>query len=234
METRSARLQYPGVIASIPLERRHERPSLPDLNHVPQSETQRERASRRPARRMQEDRCYDCVSRSQTRSDPGRKNPRGAQATQPVARRLASDRARRGTKTTLSGRKQPTRHGAISLLIVADQLHLTDWELLRLSPAPVLLVKTPGPYRRPVVLAAADPGHTNSKPAKLDERILRASATMTGALRGTRRVSRPGINSALPPAPRKNRNEPGRPLRLQCQGVDDLICVIRVTFDAHP
>jgi universal stress protein E len=54
-----------------------------------------------------------------------------------------------------------------------------------LSPAAVLLVKTPGPYRRPVVLAAVDPGHTNSKPAKLDERILRASATMTGALRGT-------------------------------------------------
>jgi len=80
-------------------------------------------------------------------------------------------------------------------LIVADQhdgrrlaaglLHLTDWELLRLSLAPVLLVKTPGPYRRPAVLAAVDPGHTNSKPAKLDERILRAGATMTGALRGT-------------------------------------------------
>jgi universal stress protein E len=80
-------------------------------------------------------------------------------------------------------------------LIVADQrdgrhlaaglLHLTDWELLRLSPAAVLLVKTPGPYRRPVVLAAVDPGHTNSKPAKLDERILLTSSIITGALRGT-------------------------------------------------
>jgi universal stress protein E len=80
-------------------------------------------------------------------------------------------------------------------LIVADQhagrhtaaglLHLTDWELLRLSPAPVLLVKTRGTYQNPVVLAAVDPGHTCSKPAKLDQRILVASSTITGALRGT-------------------------------------------------
>jgi universal stress protein E len=80
-------------------------------------------------------------------------------------------------------------------LIVADQhagrhtvaglLHLTDWELLRLSPVPVLLVKTRGTYRNPVVLAAVDPGHTFSKPAKLDQQILVASSTITRALRGT-------------------------------------------------
>jgi universal stress protein E len=79
-------------------------------------------------------------------------------------------------------------------LIVADQhagrhtvaglLHLTDWELLRLSPVPVLLVKTRGAYRNPVVLAAVDPGHTFSKPAKLDQRILTTSSTITRALRG--------------------------------------------------
>jgi universal stress protein E len=83
-------------------------------------------------------------------------------------------------------------------LIVADQhagkhrvaglLHLTDWELLRLSPVPVLLVKTPGSYRHPVVLAAVDPGHTFSKPAKLDQRILKASSTIASALRGTQHV----------------------------------------------
>ncbi len=83
-------------------------------------------------------------------------------------------------------------------LIVADQhagkhmvaglLHLTDWELLRLSPVPVLLVKTPGTYRHPVVLAAVDPGHTFSKPAKLDQRILTASSTIASALRGTQHV----------------------------------------------
>jgi universal stress protein E len=83
-------------------------------------------------------------------------------------------------------------------LIVADQhagrhsvaglLHLTDWELLRLSPVPVLLVKTSGAYRNPVVLAAVDPGHSYSKPAKLDQRILAASSTITRALRGTQHV----------------------------------------------
>jgi universal stress protein E len=80
-------------------------------------------------------------------------------------------------------------------LIVADQhagrhtiaglLHLTDWELLRLSPVPVLLVKTRGSYRNPAVLAALDPGHTFSKPAKLDQRILVVSSTVARALRGT-------------------------------------------------
>jgi universal stress protein E len=79
-------------------------------------------------------------------------------------------------------------------LIVADQhagrhtvaglLHLTDWELLRLSPVPVLLVKTRGPYRNPVVLAAVDPGHTFSKPTKLDNEIVVAGLAMTRALQG--------------------------------------------------
>jgi len=78
--------------------------------------------------------------------------------------------------------QHPGRHTAAGLL------HLTDWELLRLSPVPVLLVKTPGSYRHPVILAALDPRHTFSKPAKLDERILAAGATFAEALRGTQHV----------------------------------------------
>ena len=80
-------------------------------------------------------------------------------------------------------------------LIVADQhagrhiaaglLHLTDWELLRLSPVPVLLVKSSGTYRHPVILAALDPEHAYSKPAKLDQQIVAASSTLARALRGT-------------------------------------------------
>jgi len=80
-------------------------------------------------------------------------------------------------------------------LVVADQhagrhlaaglLHLTDWELLRLSPVPVLLVKSSGAYRHPVILAALDPEHAYSKPAKLDQRIVAASSTLARALRGT-------------------------------------------------
>lgn len=68
---------------------------------------------------------------------------------------------------------------------IAGLLRLTDWELLRLAPVPVLLVKAPGRYRHPVVMAAVDPAHANSKPARLDERILIASSTLTRALRGT-------------------------------------------------
>jgi universal stress protein E len=79
-------------------------------------------------------------------------------------------------------------------LIVAEQhagwrvarslLHLTDWELLRLSPVPVLLVKRAAPYRRPVILAAVDPDHSYGKPAQLDADILGAAAALARALHG--------------------------------------------------
>src|SRR3569833_2854232 len=59
---------------------------------------------------------------------------------------------------------------------------------MRLSPVPVLLVKTPGTNQHPVVLAAIDPGHTFSKPAKLEQRILAASSTIESALRGTQHI----------------------------------------------
>jgi universal stress protein E len=60
----------------------------------------------------------------------------------------------------------------------------TDWELLRHSPVPVLLVKRSGPYRHPNVLAAVDPGHAHDKPAQLDEEILAASSQLATILRG--------------------------------------------------
>jgi universal stress protein E len=64
-------------------------------------------------------------------------------------------------------------------------LQLTDWELARLSPVPVLLVKNPRPYRHPAVLAAIDPSHARKKPQQLDKEILRVGKTLTAALRGT-------------------------------------------------
>ena len=69
--------------------------------------------------------------------------------------------------------------------IAAGLMHLTDWELLRLSPMPVLLVKRAGIYRRPLVLAAVDPDHSWDKPARLDKAILAAGAALAKALRGT-------------------------------------------------
>ena len=67
-------------------------------------------------------------------------------------------------------------------------LHLNDWELLRSSRVPVLLVKSSGAYRHPVVLAAVDPA-LFEKPAKLDDVILHVGAAVTHALRGTLHVA---------------------------------------------
>jgi universal stress protein E len=64
-------------------------------------------------------------------------------------------------------------------------LRLTDWELVRQSPIPLLLVKNPHPYRHPAVLAAIDPAHAHEKPLQLDKEILRIGRALTTALRGT-------------------------------------------------
>ncbi|MEO8315269.1 MAG: universal stress protein [Pseudomonadota bacterium] len=64
-------------------------------------------------------------------------------------------------------------------------LRLTDWELLRHSALPVLLVKNSRPYRHPVVLAAVDPTHAFAKSSRLDEDILSAATVLGKALRGT-------------------------------------------------
>jgi len=64
-------------------------------------------------------------------------------------------------------------------------MHLTDWELIRTSPVPVLLVKNARAWRQPVVLAALDPSHAFAKPARLDAEVLKAGKTITNALRGS-------------------------------------------------
>ena len=63
-------------------------------------------------------------------------------------------------------------------------LHLNDWELLRLSPVPVLLVKRRTPYRRPAVLAALDPMHAFGKSTRLDPEILRVATGVADLLGG--------------------------------------------------
>jgi len=63
-------------------------------------------------------------------------------------------------------------------------LAYTDWELLRLCPVPVLLVKNRKLYHRPRVLAAIDPSHAFAKPSNLDRQILRAGAQLVHALHG--------------------------------------------------
>jgi universal stress protein E len=68
--------------------------------------------------------------------------------------------------------------------VAAGLLRLADWELLRLSPVPVLLVKRTRPYHHPTVMMALDPSHAFAKPAKLDEEILRAGSMVSTGLRG--------------------------------------------------
>jgi universal stress protein E len=63
-------------------------------------------------------------------------------------------------------------------------LHFNDWELLRRSPVPVLLVKRPGRYQRPSVLAAVDPPESGRRKAGLDESILSISRNIAEALHG--------------------------------------------------
>jgi universal stress protein E len=67
-------------------------------------------------------------------------------------------------------------------------LKLTDWELVRLSDIPVLLVKSKRQYRHPVVLAAVDPSHSYAKPARLDDQILQCARSVRQALRGSLHV----------------------------------------------
>jgi universal stress protein E len=69
--------------------------------------------------------------------------------------------------------------------VLPSLMRLTDWELIRLSPVPLLLVKNPRPYRRPAILVAVDPSHTFSKPMQLDKVLLRTGDALSRCLRGT-------------------------------------------------
>jgi len=76
-------------------------------------------------------------------------------------------------------------------------LAYTDWELLRLCPIPVLLVKNRRLYHRPRVLAAIDPSHVHAKPTNLDRQILRAGAQLVHALHGELHA----LHALSPPLP---------------------------------
>jgi universal stress protein E len=74
------------------------------------------------------------------------------------------------------------RHGAKH--VAAWLLRYSDWELLRQSPVPVLLVKTSKLYAAPRILAAIDPSHMFSKTAGLDDAILRLGTHLANATGG--------------------------------------------------
>jgi universal stress protein E len=67
-------------------------------------------------------------------------------------------------------------------------IHLTDWELLRASPVPVLLLKNGRPWRKRTFLAAVDPSHAHAKPTRLDALILEQGRQLTRKGGGTLHV----------------------------------------------
>jgi universal stress protein E len=65
------------------------------------------------------------------------------------------------------------------------RLRLTDWELLRLCPRPLLLVRsTASTAELGTVVAALDPTHAHDKPGALDMTLARHGASFAGALGG--------------------------------------------------
>ena len=74
-------------------------------------------------------------------------------------------------------------------------VHLTDWELLRTSPMPVLLLKNAKPWGRAPVLAAVDPSHAHAKPSGLDAEIV----TQAGRLASATRAALHLVHANYPP-----------------------------------
>ena len=117
--------------------------------------------------------------------------------------KLAAPLRRRGLKVTVTAAWDYPAYEAIvrrataigADLIVAEcrpgkqrapfLMRLTDWELLRYSRVPVLLVKSANPYKNPVILSAVDPAHARAKSSRLDGEIVGASTVLRRALRGT-------------------------------------------------
>jgi len=85
-------------------------------------------------------------------------------------------RAQRSRSDLIVAERHATRHLAPWLL------RFNDWELLRRSPVPVLLVKSGRRWQKPAVLAAVDPNHSFAKPAKLDAAIVKAATAVSAAL----------------------------------------------------
>jgi universal stress protein E len=117
--------------------------------------------------------------------------------------RMARDVALKGVKVTVNASWDYPPHEAIvrralaahaDLVIAAARPHgrgarlllrNTDWELIRNCPLPLLLVKSPRPYQKPVILAAVDPFHAHAKPAHLDDRLLEVGGQLAKLLRGS-------------------------------------------------
>lgn len=116
--------------------------------------------------------------------------------------RLAAPLRRRGLKVTAKIVRDDPPYEAIvrevlrsrpDLVVAESRRHRlgarafltnTDWQLIRLCPAPLLFVKKVRSYDKARVLAAIDPLHANAKPARLDRRILETAQAFAAAHSG--------------------------------------------------
>ena len=72
------------------------------------------------------------------------------------------------------------RHGAVSRMLLTHD----DWQLVRLSPVPLLLVKDTPWKSAMAIMAAVDPQHARHKPSGLDHKILRTSEHLADMMGG--------------------------------------------------
>lgn len=72
------------------------------------------------------------------------------------------------------------RHGALSRLLLTHD----DWQLLRFTPAPLLIVKDKPWKDQMAIVAAVDPFHARHKPSGLDHKILNVSQRLVKLLDG--------------------------------------------------
>ncbi len=77
------------------------------------------------------------------------------------------------------------RHGAAARMVLGN----SDWQLIRLCPCPLLLVKMRDRYQRPRVVASIDPLHVHGKPAALDARLLATAAAIAETFGGRLHVA---------------------------------------------
>lgn len=86
-------------------------------------------------------------------------------------------RARRGADLIIAAAHEGKRTGWL--------MRLPDWELLRHSPIPVLLLKSRRRWRKPTLLTAVDPSHAHAKPSGLDDALVTAGKSLQRQLGGT-------------------------------------------------
>lgn len=76
--------------------------------------------------------------------------------------------------------KDTHHHSALERALLTN----TDWNLIRICPIPLWLVKAQDLNKKPVIIASIDPTHEHDKPAVLDDIILQLSSMLgerTGA-----------------------------------------------------